>query len=85
LSELDLKRFTIRKAFNKKEKVLKSNPDTGFESFDPRTIQGIGAEANVIAGPWVKSFSKMLAKKWNILNKNNVFNKCTYATGMDAD
>jgi len=63
---------------------LKSNPDIGFEDFDPRTIQGVSSEANVIAGPWIKSLSKHIARKWNILNKENRCNKLTYATGMDA-
>jgi len=68
----------------KKEKLVKSNPDDGFEDFDPRTIQGVSAEANVIAGPWIKSLAKHIAEKWNVLNKNNRCNKLTYATGFNA-
>jgi len=73
-----INRSCKRKAFVKREKLLKSSV-TGVEDFDPRVIQGTGDLANSILGPWMHAFSKYLCKLWN------QFSNITYAAGMNSD
>lgn len=73
-----LRQECIRKAFIKREKLLKSTP-LGVEDFDPRVIQGVGDLANALLGPWMYSFGKHLASTWSTSNK------VTYASGLNAE
>lgn len=68
----------VRKAFLKREKLLKSSP-TGVDDFDPRVIQGTNNLPNALLGPWMYSFSKHLARTWS-----TSFH-VTYAPGLSAE
>jgi hypothetical protein len=74
----DLKKFSRRKSFIKKEKLLKSGVGRK-EEFNPRLIQGADDHLNVVLGPWMYAFSKRLAETWN---SDFVV---TYASGMTAN
>jgi len=73
-----VKRSCVRKAFIKREKLLKSGPG-GTEDYDPRVIQGTGDLANALLGPYIHAFSKYLCTQWNIESA------ITYAAGLNAD
>jgi hypothetical protein len=73
LSRSNLKQWTIRKSFIKRELMLDE-----LEDKDPRLIQGVPAEANVLLSPWVYAFSEYVKEVWGLEHP------VTYASGMDA-
>jgi len=58
------KKDFIRSAFVKRELTLKGGEEP--EEFDPRCIQGVSHRANVVLGPFMYKFSKLLHEKWNL-------------------
>jgi len=72
-SKSNLRLWAKRKAFVKRELLLED-----FEESDPRLIQGICPEANVLLAPWILSFSEYIKDLWS-LSTNTAF-----ACGYDA-
>jgi len=62
--DLNWKKLTKRKAFIKRE-VIMPNHLGHFKPVNPRLIQSVSHEANVVLGPWMYAFSNQLAKMWN--------------------
>lgn len=56
-------RIVQRKTFIKVEKLL-LHKFGSIQEKDPRVIQGAQDEFNIIVGPWIYAFSKLLAELW---------------------
>jgi hypothetical protein len=69
-----------RKMFVKIEKLDKSTEDK-LLPFNPRGIQGVSHEANVVMGPFMRQYAKELARQWN--GKDHRFYYTSGATGED--
>jgi hypothetical protein len=63
-----------RRSFIKRELLLGD-----LENADPRLIQGVSSEANVLLAPWLLAFSEMLKKQWHVKSPY------CFASGLDAN
>lgn len=76
---LNPRRDCQRKAFVKVEKTQFKSEVGQMNDFDPRLIQGVSDEANVILGPWMVAISKALSRSWSPSHF------ITYAAGLNAN
>lgn len=77
IGNLDERKSSLIKSFIKKEHFMKSTT-TDDPEYDPRLIQGMTPQAQVITGPWIYSWSNRMKQIFNSSSRIN------YTSGMNS-